>query len=421
METLIKLLNNSKVTDYKIITNSKETSELYFVHKSLETTRHTKTKTTKVTVYVTHDEFLGQADFSVNVSDNEEDIKEKIELNYNKALLIKNKPYELYVGESKTYENESDLNNYSLNEIAKLVSEAAFKVNFAKDGSINALEIFVNKNIKTISTSKNIFKEETSYDVMIEAIPTWNGKRESVELYSQTHYGSLNLDQITNDLTEKMEEVEARYNAIKPNFKLDCDIVLRPHEIKNTLDEVVRDSNFTTIYQHQNLHQIGDNLQPSDCDKLNITMKGVLEGSIYSSHFDNDAVFLKDKFIIQNGVLKEKYGSLQYATYLKEEATGNLGCMEVGSGSLDKTDLKAPYLEAVSLSGIQLDPFNDYIGGEIRLGYYYDKEKMIPVTGIAFSGKLSDALNTLGLSKEVVLDGAYKGPKFARISKMKIV
>ena len=71
------------------------------------------------------------------------------------------------------------------------------------------------------------------------------------------------------------------------------------------------------------------------------------------------------------------------------------------TGSLDAGDLEAaPYLQVVSMSGLQVDFYNDYIGGEVRLAYYHDGENCRPVTGISISGKLSQVLNTLRLSSE---------------------
>ena len=69
MSTLIELLKKSKKLDgFKVNTNLIETSELFFVHKKLETVRHTKTSNVKATVYVNHDDFFGQADFTVYAS-----------------------------------------------------------------------------------------------------------------------------------------------------------------------------------------------------------------------------------------------------------------------------------------------------------------------------------------------------------------
>lgn len=38
---------------------------------------------------------------------------------------------------------------------------------------------------------------------MIEAIPTWNGNDESVELYEQYHVGYLNPEEITKEIKIK--------------------------------------------------------------------------------------------------------------------------------------------------------------------------------------------------------------------------
>ena len=73
------------------------------------------------------------------------------------------------------------------------------------------------------------------------------------------------------------------------------------------------------------------------------------------------------------------------------------------------------------MSGLQLDIYNDYIGGEVRLAYYCDGQNMIPVTGISISGKLSDALSSIRLSDTLTQTGRYKGPKLALFKGIEIV
>ena len=107
--------------------------------------------------------------------------------------------------------------------------------------------------------------------------------------------------------------------------------------------------------------------------------------------------------------------------YLGKTATGALQCVDVACGATPvKQMLSEPYLELVYLSGLQVDLLADYIGGEIRLAYYFDGEKKIPVTGIAMSGKLSQALNTIVLSEESVTLSNYRGPEKAKLEGLKI-
>ena len=72
------------------------------------------------------------------------------------------------------------------------------------------------------------------------------------------------------------------------------------------------------------------------------------------------------------------------------------------------------------MSGLQVDTFTDYIGGEIRLAYYCDGEKVIPVTGISITGSLKQVLPSIRLSKEIAADDGYTGPSKAILQDMKI-
>ncbi|MBQ7306321.1 MAG: hypothetical protein IJW85_08940, partial [Clostridia bacterium] len=95
-----------------------------------------------------------------------------------------------------------------------------------------------------------------------------------------------------------------------------------------------------------------------------------------------------------------------------EKPSGSLRCAQVAPGTLPMADMKRqPCLDIVSMSGLQLDLYNDYIGGEIRLAYYFDGEKTVPVTGITMSAKLSEALSSMNLSTETGVSGEYDGPQ----------
>ena len=85
--------------------------------------------------------------------------------------------------------------------------------------------------------------------------------------------------------------------------------------------------------------------------------------------------------------------------------------MKLEAGTLTENELeKLPYIECVSLSGLQVDLYNDYIGGEIRLAYRHENGKTEPITGITMSAKLSDVLNTLRLSENTTVSERYAGP-----------
>lgn len=72
------------------------------------------------------------------------------------------------------------------------------------------------------------------------------------------------------------------------------------------------------------------------------------------------------------------------------------------------------------MSGLQVDFFNDYIGGEIRLAIYHDGKKTVPVTGISISAPVSQVLNQIRLSSKLAVHDGYVGPEKAILPQMNI-
>lgn len=421
--TVINLLKNTNgISDWKVNTVRTESTELFFVHKNLETVRSTDTTDIKVTVYVAHDGKLGEATFSVYSSYDENKIVEEVEKAKKKASIIGNQAYSLPENEVGEYKSASNFANYKPHELASLISKACFEADCIEGGSINALEIFVYKDIVSVTNSRGIDKTQTKYRAMVEAIPTFNGD-ESVELYEQYNFTEFEHDLVVEEIAKKMREVKDRYEAKTPENKLYCPVVLDAPELEQLMGNFVGNLNFSTVYQHSNAFGLGDDIQKeAKGDRLTITMCGTVKGSVRSSVFDGDGITLVDRKIIENGRAIALYGGTRFAQYLNEVATGNLGCLSVECGTLtDEQKTSAPYFRCASMSGLQVDIYNDYIGGEVRLGYYFDGEKEIPVTGISISGKLSAALANVRLSNEAITCESYNGPKCAIFEGIEIV
>ena len=79
IEVLKKLLEENKtVSDYRINRTGRTSSELFFVHRNLETSRATDVCDMNVTVYVDHDGKKGESSFAVYESMTETDLRLKI-------------------------------------------------------------------------------------------------------------------------------------------------------------------------------------------------------------------------------------------------------------------------------------------------------------------------------------------------------
>jgi len=416
------LKNTSGISDWKVLFTRTESTELFFVHKDLETVRSTDTTDTKVSVYVLHDGSLGEATFSVYASYDDKKIAEEIEKAKKKASIISNQPYSLPEGEVGSYASGSNFAEYEPHVLASLISQACFEADDIPGGSINALEIFVYRDEVSLTNSRGVDKTQVKYRAMVEAIPTFNGA-ESVELYEQYNFTEFDRALVREEISNKMREVKDRYEAKAPEGKLSCSVVLDAPELEQLIGNFVHELNFASVYQHSNAFGVGDDIQKDAAgDRMCVTMCGEVKGSVRSSAFDGDGITLVDRRIIENSKVVALWGGTRYAQYLSEVATGNLGCISVECGSLtDEEKTSKPYFRCASMSGLQVDIYNDYIGGEVRLAYYFDGEREIPVTGISISGKLSVALANMRLSKDATTYEGYHGPKCAIFEGIEIV
>ena len=423
MKKVMELLRaTAQVTDYKINIHAKESFELFFVKGKLETVRRTDTCDKEVTVYVDHDGYKGESQFFIYPSTTDDDLQKLIDEAVAKALLINNKHFTLPENETGEFTVESNFIEYDIPDLAALIAKTVFEANTVENGSLNSVEVFINRHTGTIINSRGIHKTQVRYDAMVEAIPTYNGAEQSVELYEQYNFSTFDVETLRREISGKMDEVKARYEAAKPEEKIECCVILNKQELSELFWNIADDLDFATVYSRSNLFKKGDVIQNAPTgDSIGITMAGAVTGNIRSACFDGDGLTLRDTRIIEAGKAISYHGSNRHGQYLGETPTGVLRCLCVDAGSLDDEQLsRGPSLEVVSMSGLQVDFYNDYIGGEVRLAYYHDGDKTIPVTGISITGSLREVLDHIRLSTELSVHNGYTGPKKALLSNMKI-
>jgi PmbA protein len=423
MKTIINLLSaDSRICDYKINIRGKESYELFFVKGRLETVRCSDTCDKEVTVYVAHGEYKGEAQFFVYPSTTEAQLRSLIDEAVEKAMLINNQPYELPAGETGSFTVESNFAEYDPADLAALVANTVFEANDVENAGLNSVEVFINKHTDTVCNSRGLEKTQVRYSAMVEAIPTYNGESQSVELYEQYNFASLDEKTLRREIGEQMAQVKARYYARTPEEKPSCPVILNKEELSTLFWNIAGDLNYASVYSHSNLWKKGDPIQKNPVgDVIGITMAGEVPGSTRSAKFDGDGMALGTMRIVDSGKAANYYGSNRFGQYLGETPTGELRCLCVDPGTAQTGDFEnGPYLEVVSMSGLQVDFYSDYIGGEIRLAYYHDGSTVTPVTGISISGALSQVLDGIRLSSETTVFNGYAGPEKAILTGMKI-
>jgi PmbA protein len=156
---------------------------------------------------------------------------------------------------------------------------------------------------------------------------------------------------------------------------------------------------------------IGQSVQGKESgDKITLDILPEIENSYYGGPVDNDGFEIISKKIVDNSVLKNYWGDLRYSYYLDIDPTGGAANFKVSPGSLSANEMRENrHLEVTHFSAVGVDETTGDFGGEIRLGWYFDGSKRIPVHGGSVTGNLKD-LKSLYLSKETELEGNYFGP-----------
>lgn len=74
-----------------------------------------------------------------------------------------------------------------------------------------------------------------------------------------------------------------------------------------------------------------------------------------------------------------------------------------------------PHIEAAAFSDFSVDTITGDFCGEIRLAWFYDGDKTVPVSGGSISGNIKELQKELYLSKERYKDNNFEGPKAIKL------
>ena len=120
---------------------------------------------------------------------------------------------------------------------------------------------------------------------------------------------------------------------------------------------------------------------------------------------------MKDRVLLEDGVLQTIHGGNRFAQYLGIEPTGFYSSIQVPVGQMPLAEMKqGAYLHIVSFSDFQMDDFTGHFGGEIRLAFLSDGETVIPVTGGSINGSILEVQDHMVFSKERYTNSRYDGP-----------
>ncbi|QVK17915.1 TldD/PmbA family protein [Mycoplasmatota bacterium] len=420
LDRLIEILNNSEsINGWKLEETNQKSYELYYIRRDLEMNRAKNIHNIRLTVYKDFDidgvEYKGSSVTKLHPTMTEEEIIQAINNAAYASQFAKVLYYPLVKpSEEKLEVIESNFKEKPIEEYLSAIVEAIFKVDVYEKGSINSTEIFITKLKTRLVNSCGIDYSSEKYLGTVEFITNWKEEKEEIELFQHIDFGDMDSEKLTQEVKEMLEMSRARAISKSTPALGKHRVILSGESVKQMMEYYYNQSATGYVYEKFSTAKIGESIQGDEIkgDKLSITLKPCLSGSIHSAVFDNDGVILKEVNIIKDGIIKSLWGNQRYSYYLDLKPTGVIRNMEVMCGKKSIKELKKdPYLEVVSFSSFQLDDFTGYFGGEIRLGWYYDGNEIIPVSGGSISGNIKDKHGEMYLSSEKISINEYLGPK----------
>ena len=184
------------------------------------------------------------------------------------------------------------------------------------------------------------------------------------------------------------------------------DLLLTGENVKRTLWFYGDRAAAHMIYPGYSTWKIGDDVQGvTHGERVTITLRAL-------APYSTEGIPMRDRTLLENGVLQGIHGRNRFCRYLGVEPTGDyrkLSCDNEGAMSFEEMK-KVPCLWAVTFSDFQMDIFSGHFGGEIRLAYLIEDGKMTPVTGGSVNGSIIEAQKDIAFSTDRFRCEEYEGP-----------
>ena len=415
-----RVLKEFNIDLYEIREVTENNSEQYYVKGLLETIRNIQVVETNVMIYVKNiingKTYLGNSDFNISKNISKQELKQAISDAVKKASYVHNEAYEL----TKVDKNKKYFYTPLQEEPMVILQKIAeiFNNETTDNLKFNALECFFKERMVEFVNSNGVHLKKKTFTINVEAIPSYYSKDFKTELYRMFTYDNLDYEKIKKDAKLALLDVDNRGKAVKIENVNKCNVILRSEHIKELLKEFISTFNYNAVYSHSNLKNVGDDVQNNPKQSLNID----LDKRSKADFFDSDGVILNKHPLIKNGKLINYFGPNRFAQYLNVKPSGNLPKIILSKGHKSiETLKKKPYIEIIDLSGIQVEAYSSYVGGEVRLALYYDGKTIKPISGFSFSTNLNETLNTMELSKETDKINNYEGPAFMKLENVDII
>ena len=363
LNTIIEILKNSDADAYEVSEINKEGWEFYFIKHSLDQNRAKTIKNYEVKVYKNIDDnkFIGFANGSISPSDNEEEIKRKIDNLIFQASLVKNMPYELNKPKDVEKINRKEIN---VEEETKKFINCFNNLNETKTEYLNSYEIFVEKINKHFITSEGIDINDTYLSSTLDIVVNARKGDHEIELYRLYNQGGCDEENIKEEINDLLKFGKDRLNAINTPILQDIPVIFSTDAAIDIYEYFLFNLSSGYVFRKISKFELGKDIEENATeDKITLKALRYLENSNKNFAYDEEGAPIKDLILIENNIPKAYYGSKMFSDYAGIKDSFNVSNYEVLGGKNSKEELrKDKYLEIVEFSDFQVHPMS----GDIR-------------------------------------------------------
>jgi predicted Zn-dependent protease len=422
--------SGAKIADWRLVANHVARQEQYFVREKIEQTRVVDEMQYSLTVYVDAEskgeKVRGEATVTIQPSFGDAEIEQKVRQAAFAASKSRN-PWFALPGPAEAKVELPRSGFDSLKETSRMshVRDALYmpETEFASAGRqgaptespdkappthprINALELFISRETKDFQNSKGQRFSSTAWRGYSEFVVEAGSDKGPVELFDDIEFSDPELARLSAATRARLIQVRDRAVAIPLPAMKEIPVILSGKEAEEVFSWFFGNSTTSMVFAKASAFELGMNVQKAEDganveDPFDMWAEPFLQGLPASSAFDPDGFPLERTQIIEAGILKNLIGPVRHADWLKVPRKGNFAQFSVSPGTMSAAEMKAePYLAPVMFSDFRLDGVTGDFGAEMRLAYYFDGKKRIPVTGGSISGSLSQLRSTMRRSAE---------------------
>ena len=416
LKLILDILKNSEADDYEVSEIKREGWEFYFIKHNLDQNRGKSITNYNVTVYKKSDDkkFVGFASGDISPSLNPDEVKKVIDDLIFQASLTKNQNYEL--NEFKEAD-DLDIKNIDIEKEAENFINCFNNIKETDNEYLNSYEIFIEKITKHFINSKGIDIIDTYPLSTIDIVVNAKKDNHEIELYRIYDQGTCDRENIENEINDLLRFGKDRLIATETPKLKDIPIIFSTNDALEIYRYFLSKMNAAQVFRGLSNFKIDEEIfDDVKGDKITLKSLRYLENSSQNFKYDQAGAPIKDLILIDNNIPKHYVGSKQFSDYLDLKDSFIVSNYEVEGGNKTAEEIRqGQYLEVVEFSNFQVNQMTGDVFGEIRLAYYHDGEKIIPVSGGSISGNMKDAAKEMYLSKE---SKKYDNAKIPAVTKL---